>query len=68
MKTTGGAKSFVAASELPSVISQIAKLFGNEAAAAAIVKATAAYPQTVIKSAISAASGVNNTAGAVAAV
>lgn len=68
MKTTGGAKSFVSASELPSVISQIAKLFGNEAAAAAIVSAKAAYPQAVIKSAISAASRVNNAAVAVAAV
>jgi hypothetical protein len=68
MKTTGGAKSFVAASELPSVISQIARLFGGDAAAAAIVSAKAAYPQTIIKNAISAASGVNNATTIPAAV
>jgi len=57
----GGNGFAVGAAELPGFITQVAKSFGNEAAAAILVKAQAAFPQTVIMSAMRATSEANNS-------
>ena len=57
----GGNGFAVGAAQLPSFITQVAKSFGNEAAAAILVKAQAAFPQAVIMSAMKATSEANNS-------
>lgn len=51
---TGRLAGMVAEKELPQLISQVAKSFGKDAAAAIIVKAQVSYPRTAIKLALEA--------------